>query len=88
MKLTPAIAIARETAGYHPPVEPAICCANCGAFLLCERAAAERAAAERAAAERAAAETFELSPREIELQKTLGAAKVPRENPVNPVNPV
>lgn len=35
----------------------------------------ERAAAERAAAERAAkvAETFELSPREIELQKTLGA---------------
>ena len=31
MKLTPAIAIARETAGYHPPVKPAICCANCGA---------------------------------------------------------
>ena len=43
-----------------------------GAFLLCERAAAERAAAERAAAERAAAKTFELSPRELELQKTLG----------------
>ena len=58
-----------------------------GALLLCERAAAERAAAERAAAERAAAETFELSPREIELQKTLGAANAPR-NPVNPVNPV
>ena len=38
-----------------------------GAFLLCERAAAERAAAERAAAK-----TFELSPRELELQKTLG----------------
>ena len=31
MKLTPAIAIARETAGYRPPVESAICCANCGA---------------------------------------------------------
>ena len=51
-----------------------------GAFLLCERAAAERAAAERAAAERAAAETFELSAREIELQKSLGAANVPRDN--------
>ena len=35
-----------------------------GAFLLCERAAAE---------------TFELSPREIELQKSLGAANVPRK---------
>ena len=33
-----------------------------GALLLCERAAAERAAAK----------TFELSPRELELQKTLG----------------
>ena len=40
-----------------------------GAFLLCERAAAERAAAE----------TFELSPREIELQKSLGAADLPRK---------
>ena len=47
-----------------------------GGFLLTERAAAERAAAERAAAERAAAERaavhrWELSPREIELQKLL-----------------
>lgn len=45
-----------------------------GAFLLCERAAAERAAAERAAAL-----TFELSPRELEIQKTLGAANAPRQ---------
>ena len=34
---------------------------------------------ERAAAERAAALTFELSPRELEIQKTLGAANVPRQ---------
>ena len=47
-------------------------------LLLSERAAAERAAAERAAAERAAALTFELSPRELEIQKTLGAANSPR----------
>jgi len=47
-------------------------------LLLSERAAAERAAAERAAAERAAALTFELSPRELEIQKTLGAANAPR----------
>lgn len=37
--------------------------------------------------ERAAVLTFELSPRELEFQKTLGAANVPR-NPENPVNPV
>jgi hypothetical protein len=48
-----------------------------GGFLLSERAAAERAAAERAAAERAAAERaaairWQLSPREIEIQKLLG----------------
>ena len=43
-----------------------------GGFLLSERAAAERAAAERAAAERAAAVKVELSPREIELQKSIG----------------
>ena len=36
-----------------------------------ERAAAERAAAERAAAERAAATVWQLSPREIEMQKIL-----------------
>ena len=48
-------------------------------LLLSERAAAERAAAERAAAERAAALVFELSPRELEIQKTLGAANVPRK---------
>ena len=36
-----------------------------------------------AAAERTAAETFELSPREIELQKSLGAANVPRQPPNN-----
>lgn len=43
-----------------------------GGFLLSERAAAERAAAERAAAERAAAFRWQLSPREIEIQKLLG----------------
>ena len=31
MKLTPAIAIAREAAGYRPPVENKMCCKNCGA---------------------------------------------------------
>ena len=41
-------------------------------MLLSERAAAERAAAERAAAERAAATKWELSPREIELVRSLG----------------
>ena len=46
-------------------------------FLLSERAAAERAAAERAAAERAAAEraaakVWQLSPREVAMQKLLG----------------
>ena len=49
-----------------------------GGFLLAERAAAERAAAERAAAERAAAEraaatVWELSPRELEIQRMLGS---------------
>ena len=43
-----------------------------GGFLLSERAAAERAAAERAAAERAAAHKWQLSPREIAIQKLLG----------------
>jgi hypothetical protein len=48
-----------------------------GGFLLSERAATERAAAERAATERAAAERadatrWQLSPREIALQKLLG----------------
>ena len=43
-----------------------------GGLLLSERAAAERAAAERAAAERAAATKWELSPREIELVRSLG----------------
>ena len=48
-----------------------------GGYLLSERAAAERAAAERAAAERAAAERaaahkWQLSPREIAMQKLLG----------------
>ena len=42
-----------------------------GGFLLSERAAAERAAAERAAAERAAVHVFELSPRELEIQRML-----------------
>jgi len=37
-----------------------------------ESAAAESAAAERAAAERAAARKWELSPRERDLQRTLG----------------
>ena len=31
MKLTPAIAIARESAGYRPPVENKMCCRYCGA---------------------------------------------------------
>ena len=31
MMLTPAIVMARETAGYRPPATPKICCANCGA---------------------------------------------------------
>lgn len=43
-----------------------------GGLLLSERAAEERAAAERAAAERAAAKKWELSPRERELQQSLG----------------
>ena len=43
-----------------------------GGYLLSERAAAERAAAERAAAERAAAKKWQLSPREMELQKMMG----------------
>ena len=47
-------------------------------LLLSERAAAERAAAERAAAERAATLTFELSPRELEIQKTLGTTHPPQ----------
>jgi len=34
MKLTPAIAIARETAGYRPPVESKMCCKYCGAHRL------------------------------------------------------
>ena len=34
MKLTPAIAIARKVAGYRPPVEDEMCCANCGARRL------------------------------------------------------
>ena len=47
-------------------------------LLLSERAAAERAAAERAAAERAAATKWQLSPRELEMQRLLGkqAARV------------
>ena len=32
MKLIPAIAIAREAAGYRPPLDPAFCCAKCGAI--------------------------------------------------------
>ena len=40
-----------------------------------ERAAAERAAAERAAAERAAAHVLELSPRELEIQRSIGRGK-------------
>ena len=44
-----------------------------GGYILSERAAAERAAAERAAAERAAATTWTLSPRELEIQRMLGA---------------
>ena len=32
MKLTPATAIAREVAGYRPPISPSVCCANCGAI--------------------------------------------------------
>ena len=43
-----------------------------GGLLLSERAAAERAAAERAAAERAAAERWQLSEREIRMQKAIG----------------
>lgn len=39
-----------------------------GGFLISERAAAERAAAERAAAER-----ISLSPREVEIVRSLGA---------------
>ena len=42
-----------------------------GGLLLSSRAAAERAAAERAAAERAAAHIWELSPRELEIVKSL-----------------
>ena len=44
-----------------------------GGFIISERAAAERAAAERAAAERAAAKVWNLSPRELEIQRHLGA---------------
>ena len=47
-------------------------------YLISERAAAERAAAERAAAERAAAIRFALSPREMEIVRSLG-----KENPEN-----
>ena len=52
-------------------------------YLVSERAAAERAAAERAAAERAAVERaaairFALSPREMEIVRSLG-----KENPEN-----
>ena len=43
-----------------------------GGLLLSERAAVERAAAERAAAERAAAERWQLSEREIRMQKAIG----------------
>ena len=48
----------------------------------------ERTAAERAAAERTAATTFELSPRELALQKTLGAPTPPLPNPSNPSTPL
>lgn len=44
-------------------------------LLLSERAAAERAVAERAVAERAAPHKIELSEREKELQRMIGAAK-------------
>ena len=47
-------------------------------YLVSERAAAERAAAERAAVERAAAIRFALSPREMEIVRSLG-----KENPEN-----
>jgi len=43
-----------------------------GGFLLSEKAAAEKAAAEKAAAEKAAAHTWQLSPREREMQRKLG----------------
>ncbi len=45
-----------------------------------ERAAAERAAAERAAAERAAATKWQLSPRELELQRLIGKPRDTRRN--------
>ena len=48
-----------------------------GGLLLSERAAAERAAAERAAAERAAATKWQLSPRELEMQRLLGKQAAP-----------
>jgi hypothetical protein len=47
-----------------------------GGLFLNERAAAERVAAERATAERATAEWIQLSDREIELQKMIGAEEL------------
>ena len=32
MKVSPAISIAREVAGYRPPIPPSMCCANCSAI--------------------------------------------------------
>lgn len=46
-----------------------------GAFILSERMTAERAAAERAAAERLNATVWQLSPRELEIQKRLGEGR-------------
>lgn len=43
-----------------------------GGLLLSDRAAAEKAAAEKAAAEKASAHIWELSPRELEIIKSLG----------------